>query len=274
MTVPERPVRRPVPASVLDAFGVSGDPEPLTGGQGTAWSVGGVVLKPADLPGEEATWRAEVFERLERSGFRVARPHRARDGSLVVEGWMAEELLSGRHEQRWPEIIAAGERFHSALAGEPRPSFLDSRQDAWAIGDRVAWEELPATDFARVPHLSRLVALRRRLEGAAQLVHGDLGGNVLFADPEPPAVIDFSPYWRPPAFASAIVIADALVWEGADESILGAVSHVPDFPQYLLRALIYRAVTARLFFESGRAETDEADHFAPVVDLAVRLARG
>ena len=274
MTVPERPVRRAVPASVLDAFGMRGEPEPLAGGQGTAWSVGGVVLKPADLPPEEATWRAEVFERLQPRGFRLAKPHRARDGSLVVDGWMAEELLSGRHEQRWPEIIAVGEHFHAALAREPRPSFLDDREDAWAIGDRVAWEELPAADFASVPHLSRLVALRRPVGAKSQLVHGDLGGNVLFADPEPPAVIDFSPYWRPPAFASAIVVADALVWEGADESILGAVAHVPDFPQYLLRALIYRAVTAWLFFEAGRAETDEADHFAPVVDLAAGMAWG
>jgi hypothetical protein len=38
---------------------------------------------------------------------------------------------------------------------------------------------------------------------------------VLFHDGLPPAIIDFTPYWRPVGYASAIVVADALVWEGA-----------------------------------------------------------
>lgn len=43
-------------------------------------------------------------------------------------------------------------------------------------------------------------------------IHGDLTGNVLFAAGRAPAVIDFSPYWRPPVFAEAIVVADGLLW--------------------------------------------------------------
>ena len=52
-----------------------------------------------------------------------------------------------------------------------------------------------------------------------------------------------SAYWRPAAYACAIIIADALVWEGADTSILAAVRHIDGFGQYLLRALIFGAVT-------------------------------
>ena len=78
-------------------------------------------------------------------------------------------------------------------------------------------------------------------------MHGDLTGNVLFAPGIPPAVIDFSPYWRPTAFAAAVVVGDALAWEGADESLLGAVAHIAAFPQFLLRALIYRIVVDALF---------------------------
>ena len=50
----------------------------------------------------------------------------------------------------------------------------------------------------------------------SQLIHGDLSGNVLFHAELPPAIIDFAACWRPVAFASAIVVADALVWEGAE----------------------------------------------------------
>ena len=100
-------------------------------------------------------------------------------------------------------------------------------------------------------------------------MHGDLTGNVLFADGLPPAVIDFAPYWRPPAFATAVVVGDALLWEGADETLLAAVEHVDAFPQFLLRALIYRAVVDAIF-RNGEVR-DEDDCFGAPVELALRL---
>ncbi|MBO0825589.1 MAG: hypothetical protein J2P27_17315 [Actinobacteria bacterium] len=94
---------------------------------------------------------------------------------------------------------------------------------------------------------------------------------MLYHDGLPPAVIDFSPYWRPAGFAAAIVVADALVWEGADERILGAVSHIDEFGQYLIRALIYRMVTELLL---GRSliDADGRDPHGSAVELACCLA--
>jgi uncharacterized protein (TIGR02569 family) len=109
-------------------------------------------------------------------------------------------------------------------------------------------------------------------ESTKQLVHGDLTGNVLFADGLPPAVIDFSPFWRPTGYASAIVVADALVWEGADASLLDAVAHIEGFDQLLVRALIMRAVVDRLFREHDPVRPDDADEFIPAVELACQLA--
>ncbi len=54
----------------------------------------------------------------------------------------------------------------------------------------------------------------------SQLIHGDLSGNVLFAAGLPPAIIDFSPYWRPVAYASAVVAVDGVLWFGAGEALL------------------------------------------------------
>ena len=50
-----------------------------------------------------------------------------------------------------------------------------------------------------------------------QVIHGDIGGNVLFADASglPPAVIDVSPYYRPRSFADAVLVADAVAWDDA-----------------------------------------------------------
>jgi uncharacterized protein (TIGR02569 family) len=205
------------------------------------------------------------------AGFRVSLPLTTPTGDFEKGGWCAWQFVEGAHDKaRWPEIIAAGERFHQAIGELPEPPFVAQRSDPWAIGDRVAWGELEADGFADVEHLAELVSARRPLEARCQLVHGDLTGNVLFADGLPPAVIDFSPYWRPRAYASAVVVADALVWESADESLLDAVAHVPRFPQFLVRALIMRRVVDHLFREDEPRGDD--DPFAQVVELACRLA--
>ncbi len=101
-----------------------------------------------------------------------------------------------------------------------------------------------------------------------QIVHGDLTGNVLFADHLPPAIIDLSPYWRPPTFASAIVVADALVWEGADRSLPASIGHLDDFGQSLVRALLYRLVSAAIGgFEGDDAQLEAA--YRPAVEIAL-----
>jgi uncharacterized protein (TIGR02569 family) len=261
------------PTSVLEAFGVSERPVLLAGGRGSAWRAGDVVLKPLDLGEPELEWQAGVFASIVCEGLRVPRPLRAQSGALVVDAWSAWEALEGRHEaRRWPEIIAVGDRFHAALVDVRRPDFIDRRVDPWAIGDRVAWGDLPATEFAHVKYLERLMRALRPITAPSQLIHGDLTGNVLFDDRLPPAVIDFSPYWRPIGFASAVVVADALVWEGADEDLLDVVGHIADFEQYLLRALIYRAVTDQLFRPDEPVRPDGDDPYLPAVELACRLA--
>ena len=109
--------------------------------------------------------------------------------------------------------------------------------------------------------MPRLVTALRPIEATSQLIQGDLTGNVLFADGLPPAIIDFSPYWRPAGFAAAIVVGDALLWEGADEELPRNYDHVPFFSQYLVRALIYRAVTDRLARTDEPLRPDDADPF-------------
>lgn len=266
-------MRKSPPPEVLAEFSAIGLPEPIEGGQGTSWRIGDLILKPLDLALEELEWQARLFDSIHCDGFRVARSRRARDGSLVVDGWCGWEHVAGRHqERRWTEIIAVGGRFHAALAAAPRPAFLDARTDPWAIGDRVAWGELPTEDYLHVKHVTRLAAVLRPVEAPSQLIHGDLTGNVLFSDGLPPTVIDFSPYWRPIAFASAVVVADALVWEGADENLVEAVAHIERFDQFLLRALIYRAVTDRLFRQDQPIRPDAADPYLRAVELACRLA--
>lgn len=262
----------PPPPAVLSAFAVRSEPLALAGGQGTSWRAGDMVMKPLDLSAEELHWQAQVLESVAFRGVRVPRPLRTERGSLICDGWCAWEYLEGRAEDdRWDEVLRAGECFHKALRDVPRPPFIDARSHPWAIGDRVAWGEPPAEEYAFVKHLTRLANLRRPLDLPSQVIHGDLTQNVLFAPDLPPAVIDFSPYWRPAGFSAAIVVADALGMELADEAILAEVARVDHFPQLFVRAVIYRAVTDRLFRLDEPVRPDESDPYLPLVELAGRL---
>ena len=60
----------------------------------------------------------------------------------------------------------------------------------------------------------------RPVRAANQVIHGELSGNVLFAAGQAPAVIDFSPYRRPAAYADAIVAVDGLLWFGAGRELV------------------------------------------------------
>ncbi|GAB3660009.1 TIGR02569 family protein [Actinocorallia lasiicapitis] len=266
------------PASVLAAFELTGSAHPLVGGQGECFRVGDVVLKPAG-DRRAAEWSAALFADLPVSGaFRVPRPCRSREGDYVVEGWTATELLDGREGPagNWEPLVAAGRAFHQALRNVPRPGFLDRRQDPWAIADRVAWDEAPppsSTDADDV--LARLRDLKEPVRAECQLVHGDLTGNVMFHLGQPPAVIDFSPYWRPVAYAEAVVVVDGLLYYQASPELVKAVLPGLDGLQMLVRALVFRLTTSALWpGAQGVVPEEELARFARVTHLVERLVGG
>ena len=258
------------PAEVLDAFGVRAPPRRLTGGKGGTWQAGDVVLKPAE--GEQETiWRAAVLSGLPESReFRVARPVRAADGAWVVAGWEATRWVAGRADlRRVDEVVRAGEAFHRAIAALSRPSFLDLRQDPWSYGDRLAFgEPVPPGSTAPSALLKPLLGVRRPIASPSQVVHGDLGGNVLFAEGLPPAVIDWPAYWRPPAWASAVAVTDAMVWHGVSPAVLDRWAHLPEWGQMLVRALLYRIAT----WPAARWTAPPDEAYRPTVQAVIQYA--
>ena len=272
---------RPGP-EVLASFGASADPVSLPGGRGTAWRAGQIVLKPAGDP-RVARWTADLYRDLDPldlldplspldplaarrdPGFRVPRPLRtvAEDGATgdwvaqdpLAGAWVAWQWLPGEPASWsgvspfWTSLIAASRAFHAALAGRPAPPWLGRDGSQWTVGDQVAWGERdPGSVLAAAPgplaaQLRSLLAALRPVRLPAQLIHGDLGGNVLFAAGEPPAVIDFSPYWRPAGLALAVAAVDALTWSGAEPAILGELADQPELDQLLARAHVGRLVT-------------------------------
>lgn len=237
---------------ILTAFGASLPVDHISSGQGTTWLARNMVLKPLDMTAEQLYWQAEIVKLLIATGealvLRLAAPLPAKDGTLIVDGWTAWDRLDGtsEHIERWDDIIAAGNRFCELTQHIPRPSFLDARQDPWAVADRIAWGEQSAESVMHVrfvPTLLKALASRLPVHELSQLIHGDLTGNVLFSPDKAPAVIDISPYWRPPSYATAVVLVDALTWEDAPlDWARGYLVNMVQL-QAFIRALLFRILS-------------------------------
>ncbi len=248
----------------------------FTTGRGRTWAAGAVVLKPIDNEAE-ATWIAEFAAMLPQRGFRLALPIAARDGRWVVEGWAAWTRLEGEHSTtRWPELLEAASAFHEAASSVPKPEFIDrqgrvmaSPLDCWRFADRIVWGEAPVGDLVGVRHVEPLLQARRELDLPSQLIHGDLVGNVLFADGMPSAIIDLSLYWRPVGYSAALVVGDALAWEGASQDIVQLLENFADWPQLLLRAVLFRVLVNELARRADPSRADLSGEYRSIVALAL-----
>lgn len=208
-----------------------------------------------------AAWSAQVRETLFVDGVRLARPVRSTDGRYVVSGWHADTFVAGVPEPRHDEVVSAAIRLHEATGKLERPRFLTRAPvapwadvDVFIAADRAAWEERPfkslppeaqlapgsADGEQSVDLIKQLAGLRKPTKSPNQLVHGDLYGTVLFAGSAAPGLIDITPYWRPASWAAAVVVVDALSWADADEGLPERWRALPEWPQMMLRALMFR----------------------------------
>jgi uncharacterized protein (TIGR02569 family) len=220
-----------------------------------------VVLSPApDLA--RAEWSAAVRADINVEGVRLALPRSARDGRYVVSGWRADTFVEGSPEPRHDEVVALSCRLHAATVRLKQPQFLREppapgrwgEVEVFAAADRAAWEPEPLASARTAPALQdtaperqrsrRLLAqlgtLRRETTSPNQVVHGDLFGTVLFAGSLAPAITDIAAYWRPAAWASGVAVVDSIAWGGADDELVSRWEDLPEWPQMLLRATMFR----------------------------------
>ena len=221
------------------AFGAK-DAEPVRV-DGRLWRCDDIGFRPATSPAETA-WIGQTLGDLEVPDLRIGRPLSSSDGRWAVGGWSAFKFLDGEIEPHYDEVIAASLRLHKATADLERPRFLAERKDVFAKADKAAWDdEVPNLDDKLGGKLFGVLAgSRQPVKLKSQVVHGDLFGNVLFVDHAQPGIIDFTAYWRPAEWAAAVVAVDAIAWGGGDSGLLQRWSHLAEWPQSLLRALLFR----------------------------------
>lgn len=270
-----------VPNAVAAAFGLMGTGEELEGGLDPAYRFGETVVKRV-TDAVEATYIAEVMASVavDEAVVTVARPIAASDGTWVVDGWSASAWVPGRPLRRdhpWPAAVAATTALHRGLAAFPRAGVIDGRAHRWAVADRVAWQEQaliadPEVEAIVVPLLDTLDTLEPGTD-PSQVVHGDMFSNLLFQADGPPAVIDFSPYWRPAGWALAVYAIDALTWGGADVSLVDLVGRSAAMDRLLRRAAIFRLVALDGYRrETGASIGAELPRYKTMIEMLSRLA--
>lgn len=101
---------------------------------------------------------------------------------------------------------------------------------------------------------------------SSRVIHSDMCGNILFAAGMKPLVIDFSAAMGDQDYAEAILVADAIAWEGAPVELMIELPATPVYRQMLLRAVIFRVITVALRFPSKPELAKlEYNNFAPIV---------
>ena len=219
----------------------------------------------------------EVYASWDSDDVRVpepVQPHGTNpSGAWSVDGWGAHVFVSGRDADLVHELARvkeASDAFHHAVKDQPRPEFLDVRNDPWAFGDRVAWEQArPEGDRETLEVILALIDHLAPVSGREQAVHGDILPNVLVADGRRAAVIDWPVYFRPVALANAVAATDAVTFRGAPPSVLDEWETGEDWTQMLVRALLYRLGATGLIASRNRLMGSLVTHVErvhPVVD--------
>lgn len=282
--------------AVRNAFQVGySNPVRLGDAWGDGWRCDHVVLTPVSDP-VRGTWTAQVMDRVRPVGVSVPRPLRSTDGRYSVGGWTARSFVSGHRAPRFDEVAAAALDLNAALAEERRPSFLGAASgrgdrgelgdvDLFAAAEDAAWSDDPAgqlgpvMDPASVPRAdvaaamekaAGLLPLRGEVTAPDQLVHGDMLGCTVFDGYADPTVVDLVPAWRPAAWSVALLVVDAVAWANAEDDLLDRWSHLPDFPQLLLRAVVYRLFVHAVLPDSRPEAWPGLERMSDIV--AVRVA--
>ncbi|NMP23128.1 aminoglycoside phosphotransferase [Sulfobacillus harzensis] len=233
----------------------------LPGGMGRSILVDDVVFKRVDDE-EETSWCQNVLSRIRPEDYRLPEPILSPQGHWVESGYTATRWVAGEPGPggRFNEILRVSRSLHRALRDLPRPDFLDRRQHRWAKADRSAWEDQPLNWMPDIrERAQKLQRMREPLDLPEQIIHGDLAGNVLFSPRLPPAVIDFSPYWRPAGFADAMILGDGLLWHDDDE-VRSLIPRTHVFRQLLIRAMLARlGALSESFRATRRACLDRAE---------------
>lgn len=254
---------------ILKKFNVSAVCQPLEGGQGRCFKCGDYVVKPIDDV-RVYQYICQLITQLKPSGYRLDQPLKSVNHQYVEDGYALTRFQRGvEDDNRLSEKLMISHKLHDALEKFDTCEF-PAFESPWENAHRIIWHNKPwpsNLDKNSISFIKTLLASCTTVKADYQVIHADLGGNILFDDDLPPLVIDMSPAVAPVAYADAIIICDSIAWAGQSLNALQLLGNKANYKPYVERAIIFRILTT-LFFEHSTFETVQSEwlRFKPIWD--------
>ncbi len=254
------------------AFNANGDPTPLEGGQGTSFLIGDIVLKPIDNP-DYFTATAKIWNTLTPGGYKTVKHLLSADGYFVEHGYCASRFLPMTEDDNaLRQKLDVSKTLHADLL-KLGIDKLPHSPDPWTKANRVLWlgDKPPVlSDSEKASLFTFLQGALHPITDSLQLIHSDLGGNILFDENNVPVVIDFSPAIAPKRYADSIIVSDSIAWAGLPIDSLQLLTPFDEYREYVKYAVAFRVLTL-LFCDDKTAEQAETEwqQYKPIWDYAV-----
>lgn len=256
---------------VLEAFGISGKPEKLAGGQGQSVRVGDFVIKPIDEI-SKYSWTGSVLESISSLDIAISKPIRSKNGNFVEKGYGATPFIEGEFRRgKIDEKIKACQALHQLTLSIEQPEQWSDWYSPWQRANQVAWQEIDLPNNADIRSIRIIENIKKAykpINQASQLIHSDLAGNILF-NGSTPVIIDFSPEFRPGVYAEILIITDSIAWHQEPIESLWYPDYSKDLVMQLaIRATVFRlAVVINFYPFNHDAFLKELKNFQPILNI-------
>ena len=265
--------------AVAARFGSAESPVLFSGGLGTTYRSGNIVLKRTydATKSEELATIIESLPAHKNDHVQIPRPIRSETGNWVEDCYVAWEYIPGEERVgHYKEKMAICDAFTDLFKDIAKPHFITCEEDPWSIADRITWDERSKTyDQKWQTLIEQVRGHLKPITVQNQLIHGDIAGNMLFTD-SVPAAIDITLYWRPACYAKALLAMDVQVWEQADPKRLhDLIVDIPNIEQLLVRAALRRVIAqpeqVATIGKEPEAALEKAQSYATTLEHFLRL---
>ena len=237
-----------IPEEVKKLFNAFGTGEPLIGGQGSSYKFRNVVIKPV---WDKALYEfvSPIYNSLKQRGYRISKHLKSKNNNFVESGFGATSFEPGFNEKsRLKEKLYISRLFHEDLK-KTKIKKLPEPNNPWNLANEIIWnyKEIPKnTNKKYKKYFEEIINKLPKIKDEFQLIHADIGGNILFHKSFDPLIIDFSPVIGPVKYSDSIMICDEIAWDDANIESLFILSPFEEYIPYIKYAIAFRIVTAVL----------------------------
>ncbi|MBN2795760.1 MAG: hypothetical protein JXR88_10165 [Clostridia bacterium] len=241
---------------ILEAFHIQDDGQHLEGGQNQSIRFGHVVLKPVE---DEVYYNtiSEIFNSLDSNRYRISKHMLSKYGQYAYKGYGATWFEPGFEvDDRLEEKLLVSHALHES-SKNTSTNQLPKGKDPWSKAHTLLWnkERLKAVNEQNI-FVNQLLDQLPDYNETHQLIHSDLGGNILFHQDLPPLVIDFSPAEAPKSFADAVLVCDSIAWGNQSIESLKLLRSNINYRESILYAVAFRVATIACFEKHDMARLE------------------